>query len=156
MVTHSPKEVEPVCPQSRREGVCGVKEDLEMVTHSPKAVEPFCPLSRWEGVCGVKEDEEVGDVAAMAELLRIGTRVVCRSMHPMYHHQRRSHSLPELTLRRGFLQGGWIVRPDALVVGRQIGLGSVGAVYKGTCVSSGMIVAVKVSELPNPSASARA
>jgi len=53
-------------------------------------------------------------------------------------------------------QDGWIVTPEEVMVGRQIGVGSVGAVYKGTHIPSGRIVAVKVRKLPNPSVVARA
>jgi hypothetical protein len=54
----------------------------------------------------VKEDEDVGDVAAMAELLRIGTRVLCHSMHPMYHHQPLA---PRADLG-SWLGAGWVDR----------------------------------------------
>ena len=49
------------------------------------------------------------------------------------------------------MQSGWIVKPGEVEVGRKIGLGSVGAVYKGTHIPSGRIVAVKVRKPPNPS-----
>ena len=48
------------------------------------------------------------------------------------------------------MQGGWIVKPGELEMGRQIGLGSVGAVYKGTHIASGRFVAVKVCTPPDP------
>jgi serine/threonine protein kinase len=50
----------------------------------------------------------------------------------------------------GGVQSGWIVKPGEVEAGRQIGLGSVGVVYKGLHIPSGRIVAVKVRKLPNP------
>jgi len=50
----------------------------------------------------------------------------------------------------GFVQSGWIVEPEEIEIGRQIGLGSVGAVFKGTYNASGKIVAVKVSKPNSP------
>jgi serine/threonine protein kinase len=48
------------------------------------------------------------------------------------------------------VQGGWIVKPGELEIGRQIGLGSIGAVFKGTHIASGKNVAVKVSKQSDP------
>jgi hypothetical protein len=44
--------------------------------------EPCSPRSRWEGPRGVADDaeDEFDHVAALAELLKIGTRVLCRSI----------------------------------------------------------------------------
>ena len=50
------------------------------------------------------------------------------------------------------MQGGWILQPEELSIGRQIGVGSVGAVCKGTLVSSGKKVAVKVQTPLSPTA----
>jgi len=48
------------------------------------------------------------------------------------------------------VQGGWIVRPGEVEIERQIGVGSVGAVYKGKHIASGKDVAVKVRNAPDP------
>jgi serine/threonine protein kinase len=48
------------------------------------------------------------------------------------------------------VQSEWIVEPEEIEIGRQIGLGSVGAVFKGTIIASGKIVAVKVSKPNSP------
>jgi len=48
------------------------------------------------------------------------------------------------------VQGGWIVKPGELEIGRQIGLGSIGAVFEGTHIASGKNVAVKVKKQPDP------
>ncbi|KAJ1484957.1 kinase-like domain-containing protein [Baffinella frigidus] len=76
---------------------------------------PSNPQSRWEEPSGVEVgDEEPDHAVAMAGLLEIGN------------------------------QGGWILKTAELEIGRQIGLGSVGAVYKGKHIASGKTVAVKV------------
>ena len=49
------------------------------------------------------------------------------------------------------MQDGWILKPGEVEIGRQIGLGSIGAVFKGTHMTSGENVAVKVSRPPDPS-----
>jgi len=49
------------------------------------------------------------------------------------------------------VQDGWILKLGELGIGRQIGLGSIGAVFKGTHIVSGKNVAVKVSKPPDPS-----
>jgi hypothetical protein len=127
-------------------------EDREETAFSP---------SRWEGGFLEEDDEEEFKHAAadlleigkrsMAELLKIGTRVMCRSMNPWYRHQRQGRSFPDLTFGRGDVQHGWIVKVGELELGRQIGQGSVGAVYKGMHIPSGRAVAVKVRKPPNPS-----
>mmetsp|Transcript_64207 Transcript_64207/g.147126 ORF Transcript_64207/g.147126 Transcript_64207/m.147126 type:complete len:457 (+) Transcript_64207:69-1439(+) len=69
--------------------------------------------SEAEGADPVDTKEEFNLAAAVAELVLMGKR------------------------------GGWIVKPGELEVGRQIGHGSVGSVFRGTHVAKGTIVAAK-------------
>jgi hypothetical protein len=124
----------------------GEDRGLALITPAHEAEEPFCLLSWWGGVCAMEEDDEESHVAIMAELLRNGTRVLCRSVKSRYRHQSHSHWPLDLTLGRGFAQGGWILELRELAFERKIGMGSVGAVHKGTHIASGRVVAVKVRE----------
>ena len=69
--------------------------------------------------------------------------------HPLHaHHQ------PCNPAGVGVEQGGWILQPEELDIGMQIGLGSDDrfTVYKGTPVASGKTIAVKVRKPANPTA----
>jgi hypothetical protein len=93
-----------------------------LLTPIPECAEHSNPQPRREGPCGAKEDAKVDDsivdkqeldhAAAikkqMAELLKMGIRVLCRSIHPWYRHQRHGQSFPDLTLGRGF--AAWVDR----------------------------------------------
>ena len=60
----------------------------------------------------IVDKQEIDHAAAiqreLAELLKSGTRVLCRSMRPKYRHQWHSHFFPHLTLERGF--AAWVDR----------------------------------------------
>ncbi|KAJ1468655.1 kinase-like domain-containing protein [Baffinella frigidus] len=80
---------------------------------APEEEKAFSP-SRWEGGCFLEDDDNEDFKHAAEELLGMGV-----------------------------VQSAWIMKLGELELGRQIGQGSAGAVYKGMHIPSGRAVAVK-------------